>query len=102
MDLDTLLAELNKYKQQVFDCQHCERYTQCMEIDIPCHCLVLLRQICNYLDDGDELKRLIKGCVFGEGDGYCNGGCMFYEKKYRCIQYMLSEAYDRLATWAVN
>lgn len=100
MDLDALLAELNKYKQ-VHDCQHCERYPQCLYIDTPSHCVVLLRQICNYLDDGDELKRTIKGCMLGEGEWNCNS-CMFNEKKKWCIHYILAEAFDRLVTWVVN
>lgn len=99
MDLNTLLTELNKYKQ-VLDCQHCERYPQCMVGTI--YCGVLLKQICIYLDDGDEIKRTLKGCLLGEKDWYCDSRCMFYKNGKLCIRRILSEAYNRLATWVVN
>lgn len=113
MDLDVLLEEINKYKQ-VPDCRHCDLYFRCKSnelmyttendntIENGNHCRMLLEQICNYLEDGDELKRTIKGCIFGEGKWNCDTKCMFYNEEGRCVFPMLSKAYDKLNIWTIN
>lgn len=101
MDLDVLLEEINKYKQ-VSDCRHCDLYQRCKGADSHSHCWTLLEQICNYLEDGDELKRTIKGCIFGEGKWNCNDKCMFFNSERRCVFQMLSKAHDKLNIWTIN
>lgn len=101
MDLNTLCEELNYYSK--IKCSECQK-SECSGTIRESYCCQLLLHTCTYLDDKDELKKLIEGC-FGDDDSLVCCDCKLrklHENFESCSVYMMLQAYERLKTWRIN
>ena len=97
MNLNTLCEGLD-YLSKI-NCSECQN-PECSNKSFgTSYCCQLLLHACKYLDDEDDLKKLIKGCF---DDSLACIDCKLHDKHESCTVYMMTQAYERLAKWRIN